>query len=291
MQVSQACYLASRDKLGRMRIAWACLTLTLACAVSAAAQFGSDWHTPFPAFRIAGNLYYVGTADLAAYLVQTPQGNILINTNFIEDVPALRTSIEQLGFRYDDTRIVLISHAHDDHAGGIGLVQKQTGAQVMVMQEDAGVIQGAPPAWPGARVDRALRDHDTVELGGTTLTARLTPGHTEGCTTWTMRVVDGGRPLDVVIVGGVNVNYGYILVDNQEYPAIAQDYEKAFAVLGSLAADVFLGAHGEFFDLKGKYEAMRKGATANPFIDPAGYKAYVADRARAFRAEWQLQKK
>lgn len=263
----------------------------LAWAAATAAQYGSDWHTPFPAFRIAGNLYYVGTADLAAYLVHTPQGNILVNTNFVEDVPALRASIEQLGFKYGDTRIVLISHAHDDHAGGLGVVQKQTGAQVMVMQEDAGVVQGAPPVWPGARVDRMLHDRDTVELGGTALTARLTPGHTEGCTTWTMRVVDGGRPLDVVIVCGVNVNYGYILVDNQEYPAIAQDYEKAFAVLESLPADVFLGAHGEFFDLKGKHETLRKGAATNPFIDPAGYKAYVADRARVFRAEWQAQRK
>jgi metallo-beta-lactamase class B len=273
-----------------MRFVVGFLVMTLACVAGAAAQFGSDWHTPFPAFRIAGDLYYVGTADLAAYLVRTPQGNILINTNFIEDVPALRASIEQLGFAYGDTKIILISHAHDDHSAALGVVQKETRAQVMVMEGDASTVSGAPPAWPGARVDRVLHDGDTVDFGGATLTARLTAGHTEGCTTWTMRVVDAGRPLNAVIVCGVNVNYGYILVDNQEYPGIAQDYEKAFSVLKSLPADVFLGAHGEFFDLQGKYKALQAGATANPFIDPAGYKDYVENRERAFRTEWQAQK-
>jgi metallo-beta-lactamase class B len=265
--------------------------LALACAGAAAAQFGSDWHTPFPAFRIAGNLYYVGTADLAAYLVRTPQGHILINTNFVEDLPALRQSIGQLGFDYADTKVVLISHAHDDHDGALGLVQKQTGARVMVMDGDVSVVQHTEPGWPGARVDRVLHDGDTVELGGTTLTARLTPGHTEGCTTWTMQVEDGGRRLNVVVIGSANVNYGYILVDNPDYPAIAQDYEKTFAVLRSLPADVFLGAHGEYFDLKAKYEALKAGAATNPFVDPAGYQAYVADRERVFRAEWALQRK
>jgi len=264
--------------------------LVLTVAIAAAAQTDGDWHTPFPAFRIAGNLYYVGTADLAVYLVRTPQGNILINSDFPEDVPTIRKSIESLGFKYGDTKVLLISHAHDDHSGGVGLIQKETGAQVMVMEGDVAEVRRPAPYGPGARVDRVLHDRDTVELGGSTLTARLTPGHTEGCTTWTMQVMDGGRTLNAVIIGSANVNTGYVLVGNTEYPAIATDYEKTFAVLESLPADLFLGAHGAFFDLKTKYAAMKKGS-ANPFIDPAGYTAYVAERESAFREEWERQKR
>jgi len=273
-----------------MSLVFRCAALLALCAAPAAAQVGSDWHTPFPAFRIVGNLYYVGSADLAVYLVRTPQGNILINSNFIEDVPAVRKSIEQLGFKYSDTRIVLISHAHDDHAGGVGVIQQETGAQVMVMEGDARYMTYPAPDGPGARIDRVLHDRDTVELGGSTLTARLTPGHTQGCTTWTMQVQDGGRTLNAVIVGSVNVNYGYILVGNPDYPTIAQDYEKTFAVLESLPVDLFLGAHGEYFGLKEKYSAMKPGST-NPFIDPAGYKAYLADREAAFHEELEIQKR
>jgi metallo-beta-lactamase class B len=106
-----------------------------------------------------------------------------------------------------------------------------------------------------------------------------------------MRVTEGDRTLNAVIIGSANVNYGYILVDNQEYPSIAQDYEKTFAVLKALPADIFLSAHGEHFGLKQKYDAMKAGAKTNPFVDPEGYTAYVADRERAFRAEWEAQKR
>jgi metallo-beta-lactamase class B len=257
--------------------------------VGAAAQGNPDWHAQFPAFKIAGNLYYVGTADLAVYLVRTPQGNILINSDFAEDVPTVRKSIEQLGFKYSDTKILLISHAHGDHDEGVGVIQKDTGARVMVMDGDVADVQSSAPGRPGARVDRTLHDGDTVELGGTTLTARLTPGHTKGCTTWTMQVEDGGKKLNAVIIGSPNVNPGYILVGNKTYPTIAQDYEKTFKVLKSLPVDLFLGAHGAYFDMKAKYERMKSGA-ANPFIDPAGYNAYVTEREAAFRKEWEKQK-
>jgi metallo-beta-lactamase class B len=252
------------------------------------AQGNTDWYAEFPAFKIAGNLYYVGTADLAAYLVRTPQGNILINSDFPEDVPLIRKSIESLGFRYADTKILLISHAHDDHAGGAGVIKQQTGAALMVMDADVADIQSHAPGQPGARVDRVLHDGDTVALGGSTLTARLTPGHTKGCTTWTLRVDEGGRTLDAVIIGSPNVNPGYVLVGNRNYPSIAADYEKTFAVLKSLPVDLFLGAHGAYFGMKAKYAAMKNGG-ANPFVDPAGYQAYVADREAAFRAELARQ--
>src|SRR5262249_32263368 len=203
-------------------------------------------------------------------------------------VPLIRSSIEQLGFRYKDTKIVLISHAHGDHDAATGLIKKETDAKLMVMDADVPDEESTARGRPGAHVDRVLHDRDTVEPGGSKLTARLTPGHTKGCTAWTMKVREGGRDLDVVIIGSPNVNPGYILVGNQKYPQIATDYVKTFAVLKSLPCDVFLGAHGAYFGLKGKYEKMNAG-DSNPFIDPEGYKAYVAERQATFRKEWERQ--
>ena len=159
----------------------------------------------------------------------------------------------------------------------------------MVMAPDVAQVESTATGRPGAKVDRVLHDGDTVELGGSTLTARLTPGHTPGCTTWTMRVADGGRTLDAVIIGSPNVNVGFILVGNTKYPQIAEDYVRCFDVLKTLPADLFLGAHGGYFGLKEKFAAMQPGGP-NPFVDPAGYTTYVATKAAAFRQEWERQK-
>jgi metallo-beta-lactamase class B len=260
-------------------------------AASAAlfAQGNPDWHREFPAFKIAGNLYYVGTADLAVYLINTPQGNILINTDFKQDVPAIKKSIQNLGFKYADTKILLISHAHGDHDEATALVAKETGAKLMVMDADVPDEESTAHGRPGAHVDRVLHDGDAVELGGSKLVAHLTPGHTKGCTTWTMQVRDGVRTLNAVIVGSPNVNPGYILVGNKKYPGIADDYVKTFAALKSLSCDLFLGAHGAYFGMKAKYDRMKAGE-ANPFIDSDGYKAYIAEREATFRKEWDRQK-
>src|SRR5579871_2820230 len=142
----------------------------LAGASALLAQGSAVWHAAFPAFKVAGNLYYVGTADLAVYLINTPQGNILINSDFEEDVPTIRKSIEQLGFKYADTKIVLISHAHGDHDEGTGVIQKDTGAKLMVMDADVAEVQSTAQGRPGAHVDRVLHDGDVVELGGSKLT-------------------------------------------------------------------------------------------------------------------------
>ena len=256
--------------------------------LAARAQANPDWHRAIPGFKIAGNLYYVGTADLAVYLIATPQGNILINGDFKQDVPAIRKSLEDLGFKYADTKIVLISHAHGDHDEAVGVIKSQTGAKLMVMDADVAEVESTAPGRPGAKVDRVLHDRDTVELGGVTLTARLTPGHTPGCTTWTLQVPDGGRTLNAVIVGSPNVNAGYILVNNSKYPQIAGDYVETFALLKSLPVDLFLGAHGAYFNLRDKLPKM-SASGPNPFIDPAGYKAYVAEREQAFEKELAKQ--
>src|ERR1700733_11474991 len=249
------------------------------------AQGNSAWHREVPGFKIAGNLYYVGTADLAVYLINTPKGNILINSDYVQDLPLIKKSIEQLGFKYSDTKIILISHAHGDHDEGTGLIKKETGAKLMVMDADVPAEESTAPGRPGAHVDRALHDGATVELGGSKLVAHLTPGHTKGCTTWTIQERDNGRTLNAVIIGSPNVNPGYILVGNKDYPGIADDYVKTFAVLKGLPCDIFLGAHGAYFGMKAKYQKMQAG-DANALIDPDGYKAYVAERDDTFRKEW-----
>jgi metallo-beta-lactamase class B len=264
------------------------LVTLFAGAMALLGQGNADWHAKFPAFKIAGNLYYVGTADLAVYLINTPQGNILINSDFKEDLPTIKRSIEELGFKYGDTKVLLISHAHGDHDEGTEVIRKETGAKLMVMDADVPDEESTANGRPGAHVDRVLHDGDVVELGGSKLIAHLTPGHTKGCTTWTMQVTDGGKTMNAVIVGSPNVNPGYILVGNKNYPKIADDYVKTFTVLKGLPCDLFLGAHGAYFGMKAKYEKLKAGG-ANPFIDPDGYRAYVTEREGAFRKEWARQ--
>ena len=258
-----------------------------------------DWTEPFPPFKIAGNLYYVGSRGLANYLIATPQGHILINSDLEENVPLIRESVEKLGFKFTDIKILLISHAHWDHDAASDIVKRLTGAKYMVMDADVPVVEsggkadfqyGSDPTtlYKPAKVDRVLHDGDEVKLGGTTLVAHLTPGHTKGCTTWAMKVLDAGKTYDVVIVGSPNVNPGYRLVNNA-YPQIAEDYEKMFRVLKSLPCDIFLGAHGNYYDLETKY-ARLKGGDLAAFVDPEGYRKYVADKEQAFRAELERQR-
>jgi metallo-beta-lactamase class B len=258
-----------------------------------------DYTAPFPAFRIAGNLYYVGSKDLANYLIATPEGHILINSDTEANVPLIRTSVESLGFKFTDIKILLISHAHWDHCAGSATIKQLTGAKYMVMDGDVDVVEsggkndfqyGNDPTtlYPVTKVDRVLHDGDEVKLGDTKLTAHLTPGHTRGCTTWTMNVNDGAKLRDVVIIGSPNVNPGYKLVGNTAYPRITEDFEQTFRVLRSLSCDYFLGAHGSYFDLNAKYPQFKAGV-ATVFIDPAGYKKYVEEREQAFRRELKKQ--
>jgi metallo-beta-lactamase class B len=258
-----------------------------------------DWSEPFPAHRMIGNVYYVGSRGLASYLITTPAGHILINSDLKTSVPQIQQSIEKLGFRFSDVKILLISHAHFDHDGGSAEVKKLTGAQYMVMDADAGVVEsggksdfqyGDDPtlSYPATKVDRVLHDGDEVRLGDTVLTAHKTAGHTRGCTTWSLKVREADKTYDVVIVGSPNVNPGYKLVNNERYPEIADDYARGFRVLKSLPCDVFLGAHGGYYDMETKYTKLHAGG-ANPYIDPEGYRNYVAEREQAFLSELQKQ--
>jgi metallo-beta-lactamase class B len=253
----------------------------------------------FPAHHVIGNIYFVGSKSLGIYLITTKQGHILINAGLNESVPGIRRSVEELGFQFSDIKILLISHAHFDHDAGAAEIKRLTGAKYMVMDADVPVVESGghkdfaygnrkEMLYPAAKVDRVLHDGDTVTLADAGLTAHLTPGHTRGCTTWTMEVMEGGKNYNAVFVGSPNVNDGYNLVTSPSYPGIASDYEKTFRVLRSLKCDIFLGAHGDYYDMESKYRHIGKGT--NPFIDPAGYKNYVYDQERAFLAELQRQK-
>jgi metallo-beta-lactamase class B len=225
----------------------------------------------FPPHRIAGNLYYVGSESLASFLVATPEGHILINTNWEDGVPNLQKSVEDLGFDFTDIAIVLGSHAHADHMQGDALVKELTGARVMAMAQDVPLLERMRPGDKPHPIDRVLRDGDEVTLGGTTLVARLTPGHTPGCTTWTLSVEEDGRSYDVVIIGSMGSNPGFQFVNNPANPTIADQYRQGFAVLRSLSPDIPLASHPAMYGMVAKH--ARLGQTPNPFIDPSGYVA------------------
>jgi metallo-beta-lactamase class B len=272
------------------------LLLTLIAAGTLSAQ--SDWDEPFPPHRIADNLYYVGSKGLATYLITTGKGHILINSSFERTVPIIRGNVEKLGFKFSDIKILLASHAHSDHVEGHALIKELTGARIEVMEGDAGVIATGgrgqylyKQIWKPCKVDRVLKDGDTVTLGEATLTARLTPGHTRGCTTWTMQAADGGKKWNVVIIGSPNVNPGYQLVHNADYPEIAGDFATTFRLLKSLPCDIFLGAHGNYYGMEEKFARLQKDSRTNPFVDPQGYRAYVENRDDAFRDTLQKQQK
>ena len=237
----------------------------------------------FPPFKIIGNVYYVGTAFCGSYLITTPQGNILINTNFEETVPFMKKNTESLGFKFEDTKIILASHAHGDHQTADAMVKQMTGATTAFMEADVPALERMMPGGKPHPIDRVLKDGDTVTLGGMTLTAHWTPGHTLGTTTWTFPVTEGGRTYNVTIIGG-GLQDDARLVYNQNNPTIADTWMATINKWKTYPTDVFLGAHTWFFNLTGKYKRMKANPSVNPWIDSDGYKKYVAD-TEALRAK------
>lgn len=282
--------LTRRQLMGRAVLAAGALL----CARSVSAQEAVE--VPFPPHRIIGNVHYVGSEGQASYLITSKEGHILINSSFAETVPLIRASVEKLGFKFSDVKILLTSHAHSDHVAGSAAVRKLTNARVLVMEGDEEIVRTGgkgdfqyQQTWEPCPVDQVLHDGEVVKLGGNRLTARKTAGHTRGCTTWTWDVEEGGKSRHVVVIGSPNVNAGYKLVGNAQYPGIAEDYKRTFKTLKSLPCDVFLGAHGAYYDLPTKYARLSKEPGVNPFIDPDGYQRYVADREAAFRKELAAQ--
>lgn len=271
------------------------LLLILALTVLPAAHAAPESNGPQKPFRIIGNVYYVGDYDVTSFLIVTPDGDILIDGGYVATAPRIEHNIRALGFHLRDVKILLNTHAHFDHAGGLARLQRDTGAEFEAMAGDAPVLAHGGQgyfyfnnAFPAIKPNRILHDGDVVSLGGENLRAVLTAGHTKGCTTWTWNVRDHGKNYRVVDVCSTTVLPGYRLVRNPTYPGIAQDYIRTFQRLKQLPCDVFLGAHGSFFSLQGKIQ--RLGQNPNPFIDPEGYRRYVSRSQAAFEKRLSAEK-
>jgi metallo-beta-lactamase class B len=252
-----------------------------------------DWNKPVQPFRIIGNIQYVGTNELGAYLLETPDGSILVDGGLPESAPIIERSIEALGVPLTSVKILLTTQAHFDHVGSLAELAAKTGGRAMVMAGDAELVEhgghgdylfGDTKPFPPVKVAEVLHDGSTVTLGGTTLVAHLTPGHTKGCTTWTTTVRDDGLTYSVVFAGSGTVNPGTRLVRDPSYPGIRADYERTFRVLSGLHPDVFLGAHTGFFGFEDKRARLVAGAKPNPFIDPKGFQQMVSNQADRFHA-------
>ena len=239
-------------------------------------------------FQIVGNVYFVGPeAEHSSYLITTPEGHILINSGFERQLPTIRGSVEKLGFRFSDIRIVLGSHAHVDHQEGDAQIKELTGAEVMAMEQDVPALRNMTPGNKPHPIDRVLHDKDTVALGGVTLTALLTPGHSEGCTTYTMKAQDGSRTYDVVFGCGFGAG-GRALVNNADYPERVEDYTRTYQLARTLHADVFLGSHGHHYGLLEKLAKL--GRDPNPFIDPTTLPNHLDVYEKQFQEELAKQR-
>jgi metallo-beta-lactamase class B len=256
------------------------------------------WNQPVRPFRIVGNLYYVGATEIASFLITTPQGHFLLDGGFVETAPQIERNIAQLGFKIEDVKILLNSHAHCDHAGGLAELKRKTGAKLIASGPDAELLKrgghgdfrfGDTLTFPPVEVDQIIGDGESIQIGDQELTAYLTPGHTKGNTTWTAKINERTKSYDVVFVGSPNT-LDYRFVEKESYPGIAADFEKTFAVLKKLHCDIFLSDHGSFFSFEQKRERLARGETPNPFIDPDGYKRFVSEKEKEFQQKLDAQK-
>lgn len=280
----------------------AALVLLLLCSFHASARQrvsaeldASDIKRNAPAepLRVIANVYHVGAADVTSFLVTTPRGHILIDAGYAETAPQIKANVARLGFKVEDIKILLTTQAHFDHAGGLADIKRASGAQLLASPADAALMAaggkgdfsfGDELFYEPIKTDRLIADGEKITLGGVTLRAVFTPGHTKGCTAYTATVKEGGKSYEVVFFGSTSAP-GYKLVGNDKYPNIVADYERTFRVAKGLKPDVFLASHGQFFDLAGKSERARMGAAPNPFVDPASYGAYLANSEKAFREQ------
>jgi len=282
------------------------LWILLSIAASAMAQNAKDitsdeWTRPFPAFRIVGSLSYVGTYDLACYLIVTPAGNILINTGLASSGAQIRSNIETLGFRFADTKLLLATHAHFDHVAAMAEVKRLTGARLAATEPEVALFESGgkadfrfgddKSAWfEPVHVDEKLQDGQKIGFGGMELIVHLTPGHTKGAASYEFTVRDEGRDYRVLIANLPSINPGVTLLENPKYPNIAAEYAHSFAILKELHPEIFLASHASQFGLHRKYQP---GDTYQPirFIDPAGYRAAVDSLQAAFEAQLARERK
>lgn len=271
-------------------VALAVILVTLGSAVAQTDEVDRGRNKPVAPFRIAGNLYYVGAIEITSYLITTPQGHFLLDGGYVETAPQIARNIEQLGFKPGDVKILLNSHAHFDHAGGLAALRKLTGAKFLANPADAELLRdgghddfrfGDTIPFPPIEPDRIIHDGEAIQLGDQVMTAHLTPGHTKGNTSWSTRVRDGKQTYDVVFVGSQS-SLDYKFVGKESYPGVRSDFENSFAALSRLPCDIFLGSHGSFFHFVEKHERLLRG-DVNAFVDPEGYKTYLRESEKDFR--------
>ena len=245
----------------------------------------SGWNDPFPPHRIMDNVYYVGTKELASFLIVTPQGNLLMNSDYESSVPVIRASVEKLGFKFSDIKILIAGHAHPDHVEGDALVKELTGAQVVVGRVDAPATKEFRPGGKEHPIDRLVDDGDTVTLGGTTLTAHMMPGHTKGCLAWTTDLKEAAKTYHAFIECSLNGQF-LQYVGNKDYPNIIEDMRATYKKARTFPVEIFLSSHASFYNMAAKYEKLQKRGPGdpNPFIDPEGYKAHVDEYEKSFEA-------
>lgn len=258
----------------------------------------NSWNQPVEPFKIAANIYYVGANDVTSYLITTAKGHILLDSGFAETVPLIKANIAKLGFKLTDVKAIINSHAHCDHAGGLTELKRLTDAKLYASEADAKLLArggkddpnfGNELLFEPVTADSTFVDGWKLKLGGVSLTANVTPGHTKGCTTWTTTVKEGKRKLNVVFVCSTSAP-GYKLVGNEKYPEIASDYENTFRRMRAMKVDVFLVSHATAFGMSEKAEKLKAGAKTNPFIDPAGFKEYIDATESSFRKALEMQR-
>jgi metallo-beta-lactamase class B len=272
------------------------MTLLLAALLAQADPTSRSWNQPVEPFRVIGNVHYVGANEITSFLITTPEGHILLDGGFVETAPQILANIRKLGFRPEDVKVLLNSQAHYDHAGGFAELKRATGASLQVMEGDAEQVArggrgdfafGDKFLFPPVKPDRVLHRGDGVFLGGTSMKAVLTAGHTRGCTTWTMTATEGARRYSVVFVCSTTAP-GYDLAHNTAYPNIINDFRESFRTLAALPCDVFLASHGSFFHLREKTERFRRGDSL-AFVDPEGYRKFVSGTRDEFEAQVRAQ--
>jgi metallo-beta-lactamase class B len=253
---------------------------------------------PVEPFRIIGNIYYVGASEVTSYLITSPEGDILLDGGFPETAPIIEHNIQKLGFKLTDVKALISTHAHFDHAGGLAELKRVTGAKFYASAADQPLLAAGGKGdfafgdrflFPAVIADETVKDDQVLRIGSAAIEAHLTPGHTKGCTTWTADVIENGAKHTAVFVCSISMPGGYKLVNNPKYPQIAEDYKKTYQKLEALHPDIFLGSHASFFDMLGKRDKMKRGSKTNPFIDPAGYKAFIDDNEKTFKAELKKQ--
>lgn len=267
------------------------LAVTVSQTIAQASEIDRSWNQPVEPFRVAGNIYYIGANEITSYLITTSKGHILLDSGFKETVPQITANIAKLGFKVADVKYLLNSQAHYDHAAGLADLKSLTGAQLLASVEDAKLLArggeddpnfGDQYPFEAVSADRTFSDGWKLRMGGVTMTANITAGHTKGCTTWTTTVNEGDEKLSVAFVCSTTAP-GYKLVGNEKYPSIASDFESTFKRMRGLKVDIFLSAHASQFRMDEKLARFRAGAAVNPFIDPKGYLAFLDATEKAFR--------